>query len=80
MRYDRFWIFGVFLVIALWVMVLSYILGYIIVPRNVLVNTDLDLFVPTFAAMSFNLIYLFLGIFIFVTYILKIKKLKHSRI
>ena len=61
-------------------MVLSYILGYIIVPRNVLVNTDLDLFVPTFAAMSFNLIYLFLGIFIFVTYILKIKKLKHSRV
>lgn len=78
MKYDKFWVFGVFLVITLWALVLISILGYIVVPRNVLVNTDIDLFIPTLAAMSFNLVYLFLGAFIFITYIFKIKKLKQN--
>ena len=80
MNYDKFWVFGVFFVIAMWALVLSYILGYIIMPRNVLVNTDIDLTVPTFAAMSFNLIYLSLGVFIFITYLLKINKLKETHL
>src|SRR5688500_14325975 len=76
MRYDIFWIIGVFLVIALWALVLICIFGYIVFPRNILVNYDIDLFIPTLAAMSFNLTYLFLGAFIFITYLLKINRLK----
>jgi cellulose synthase/poly-beta-1,6-N-acetylglucosamine synthase-like glycosyltransferase len=78
MRYDIFWIIGVFLVIALWALVLICIFGYIVFPRNILVNYDIDLFIPTLAAMSFNLIYLFLGAFIFITYLLKINRLKQQ--
>jgi len=68
----------VFLVIALWALVLICIFGYIVFPRNILVNYDIDLFIPTLAAMSFNLIYLFLGAFIFITYLLKINRLKQQ--
>ncbi|MFY9967713.1 MAG: glycosyltransferase family 2 protein [Nitrososphaeraceae archaeon] len=78
MRYDIFWIIGVFLVIALWALVLICIFGYIVFPRNILVNYDIDLFIPTLAAMSFNLTYLFLGAFIFITYLLKINRLKQQ--
>lgn len=67
-----------FLVIALWALVLICIFGYIVFPRNILVNYDIDLFIPTLAAMSFNLIYLFLGAFIFITYLLKINRLKQQ--
>jgi cellulose synthase/poly-beta-1,6-N-acetylglucosamine synthase-like glycosyltransferase len=76
MKYDIFWIIGVFLVIALWAVVLTCIFGYIVFPRNILVNSDIDLFIPTLAAMSFNLTYLFLGAFIFITYLFKINRLK----
>jgi cellulose synthase/poly-beta-1,6-N-acetylglucosamine synthase-like glycosyltransferase len=79
MKFDRLWSFGVFVVISLWALVLIFILSYIFVPRNLLVNTDIDLFIPTLAAMSFNLIYFFLGAFIFITYIFKIKKLKQRQ-
>jgi cellulose synthase/poly-beta-1,6-N-acetylglucosamine synthase-like glycosyltransferase len=80
LKFDKFWVFGVYLVIALWALVLIIILSYVVFPRNVLVNTDIDLFIPTLAAMSFNLIYLFLGIFVCVTYILKIGKLKRNHL
>jgi cellulose synthase/poly-beta-1,6-N-acetylglucosamine synthase-like glycosyltransferase len=80
MPYDKFWVFGVFLVIAMWALVLVSTSGYIVTRENVLVNTDIDLFIPTFAAMLLILVYIFLGAFILITYIFRIKELGQNHL
>lgn len=64
----------------MWALVLVYTTSYIVAGRNVLVNTDIDLFIPTFALMLLVLVYLSLGAFIFITYIFRIKGLKQNQL
>jgi biofilm PGA synthesis N-glycosyltransferase PgaC len=80
MKYDKFWVFSFFLVIVLWAFVLIPTLRYALMSENVLIDTDIDLRVPTLAFMLFNMMYLFLGVFIFVVYLLKINKAKREHI
>src|SRR5215831_390652 len=78
MKYDKFWIYGFLLVIAVWLLVLGSTLRYLIVPTNVLVNRDIDLSVPTLFMMVLIVLYLCLGIFIYIVYLLKIGEIKRK--
>jgi cellulose synthase/poly-beta-1,6-N-acetylglucosamine synthase-like glycosyltransferase len=80
MKYDKFWVGGLFLVIGLWLFVIIATLYVFIIPQNMLINEDIDLRIPTFFLMLFNLMYLLLGMFIFIVYLLKIDELKKSHI
>jgi biofilm PGA synthesis N-glycosyltransferase PgaC len=57
-------------------------LSYLVFPRDVLISTDFDLGMPTLILMAFNFVYLFLHMYIYITYLFKIDKLKknHRRI
>ena len=78
MKYDKFWIFCFFLVIAIWLLVLGSTLKYLIFSENVLVNSDIDLSIPTLIMMIVIVLYLFLGIFIYIVYLLKIGEIKRK--
>jgi poly-beta-1,6-N-acetyl-D-glucosamine synthase len=82
MEYHKFWVFGLVLVIVLWAFVLAATLRYVIMSENVLVDRDFDLSLPTLVIMSFNVMYVLLGLFIFTLYLLKIDKVKkeHNKI
>jgi biofilm PGA synthesis N-glycosyltransferase PgaC len=81
MRSDIFWVAGVFLIIGLWSFVLITTLTFVFIfPQNILMNSDIDLSLPTLVLLSFNFIYLCLGIFIFSVYLLKIGKVERDHL
>jgi len=78
LKYDKFWVAGLYIVIIVWALVFVMTLSYILFPRDVLISTDLDLRVPTLIFMTFNFVYLFLHMYIYITYLFKIDKLKKN--
>jgi cellulose synthase/poly-beta-1,6-N-acetylglucosamine synthase-like glycosyltransferase len=80
MKYDKFWVGAVFFIIGLWLFVFIATLRHVILSENMLMDRDIDLTIPTLGLISFNFIYLFLGMFIFIVYLLKIGKLKRDHI
>jgi cellulose synthase/poly-beta-1,6-N-acetylglucosamine synthase-like glycosyltransferase len=79
MKYDKFWVAGLFVVIALWLFVLIATLNFVFVtPQNMLMDTDYDLKFVTLVLMSFTFLYLFMGAFIYLVYLFGIGRVKRQ--
>jgi cellulose synthase/poly-beta-1,6-N-acetylglucosamine synthase-like glycosyltransferase len=66
---DKAWILFFFTIIALWVLVLTSTIYPWINGIEILVNTEVDLLYFTLPILAFNLIYVFMLIFIFAMYL-----------
>jgi cellulose synthase/poly-beta-1,6-N-acetylglucosamine synthase-like glycosyltransferase len=66
---DKAWIAFFFTIIALWVLVLTSTIYPWINGIEILVNTEVDLLYFTLPILGFNLIYVFMLIFIFAVYL-----------
>jgi cellulose synthase/poly-beta-1,6-N-acetylglucosamine synthase-like glycosyltransferase len=75
MKSDKFWIILFFIVIALWLFVLTSILR--LSNTNVLVDRELDLSLPTSIALGFNMLYFFTSTFVYVVYLLSFDKMQN---
>ena len=69
-----------FTVVSIWSFILISTLRYIVFPNNILVNTDIDLSIPTLIPFGLNILYLCLAIFVFSFYLIKYGKVKDNHI
>jgi len=76
MNYDLVGVIGLFIVISIWAYVLFSTIDRIIFSDNILVNTDIDLVVPTLVIFGINLVYLGLSIFVYVLYLVKYDRVR----
>ncbi|MGC2574038.1 MAG: hypothetical protein WA364_21195, partial [Candidatus Nitrosopolaris sp.] len=76
MNYDFVGVIGLFIVISIWAYVLFSTIDRIISYDNILVNTDIDLVVPTLVIFGINLVYLGLSIFVYVLYLVKYDRVR----
>src|SRR5215469_89360 len=80
MNYDLVGVIGLFIVISIWAYVLFSTLDRIIFSDNVLVNTDIDLVVPTLVIFGINLVYLGLSIFVYVLYLVEYDQVRDHHV
>jgi cellulose synthase/poly-beta-1,6-N-acetylglucosamine synthase-like glycosyltransferase len=80
MNYDKITVVGLFVVITIWSFVLVSTLRLFVFSNNVLVNTDIDLTIPTLIPVGFNLVYLCVSMFVIVLYLLKYDKVKDQHV
>lgn len=66
---DKKWVAFFFAIIALWALVLSSTIYPWLYGIEILINTDLDLTYVTLPILGFNLIYVFMMIFVFAAYL-----------
>ncbi|MCI0558681.1 MAG: glycosyltransferase family 2 protein [Nitrososphaera sp.] len=80
MGQDRKWIGLFFVVVALWALVLTSTIYPWIYGIEILVNKEVDLTYFTLPVLAFNLVYVFLMIFIFATYLATASSVKRYQI
>jgi hypothetical protein len=80
MSYDEITVVALFVVISIFSFVLVSTLRLVIFSNNILVDTDIDLTIPTLIPLGLNLMYLCVSTFVIVFYLVEYDSVKDQHV